>query len=125
MEESIRHLLEECQNLKNDVDRQKAEYEETVFEDTNEALINTNAILIPLEINIRRLELRLKKLKLELKESPDYVAIKTIKAKDEKVVLDTYDISELLLDLKLERNKLRSVAEYLTFKLKLLLKEEE
>ena len=139
MNEAIRHLVEDCQNLKNDIDRQKAEYEEKVsenkgdtpdfkkvlFEDTKDGLINVNAILIPLEINIRRVELRLKRLKLELKESPEYQSFKTIKAKDEKVVLDTYDIAELILDLKLERNKLRSVSEYLTFTLKLLVKEED
>ena len=125
MEESVRHLLEECQNLKNDIERQTLKYEDTVFDNINESLLHCNAILIPFEINIRRIELKLKKLKLELKESPEYQSFKTIKAKDEKVVLDTYDIAELILDLKLERNKLRSVSEYLTFTLKLLVKEEE
>lgn len=125
MEESIRHLLEECQNLKNDIERQTLEYEDTVFEDVNESLLHCNAILIPFEINIRRIELKLKKLKLELKESEGYQSLKTIKAKDEKVLLDTYDISDAILLLKLERNKLRCSKEYQEYKLQLSLKKED
>lgn len=125
MEESIRHLLEDCQNLKNDIDRQTLEYEDTVFDDINESLLQCNAILIPFEINIRRIELKLKKLKLELKESEGYQTLKTIKAKDEKVLLDTYDISDAILLLKLARNKLRCSKEYQEYKLQLRLKKED
>lgn len=125
MEESIRHLLEDCQNLKNDIDRQTLEYEDTVFDDINESLLQCNAILIPFEINIRRIELKLKKLKLELKESEGYQTLKTIKAKDEKVLLDTYDISDAILLLKLARNKLRCSKEYQEYKLQLTLKKED
>lgn len=125
MEESVRHLLEDCQNLKNEIDRQTLEYEDMVFDDVNESLLHCNAILIPFEINIRRIELKLKKLKLELKESEEYQSLKTIKAKDEKVLLDTYDISDAILLLKLERNKLRCSKEYQEYKLQLTLKKED
>ena len=125
MEESVRHLLEECQTLLNEIDHQTVEYEDTVFDNINESLLHCNAILIPFEINIRRIELKLKKLKLELKESEEYQSFKTIKAKDEKVLLDTYDISDAILLLKLERNKLRCSKEYQEYKLQLTLKKED
>jgi len=125
MEESVRHLLEECQTLLNEIDHQTVEYEDTVFDGINESLLHCNAILIPFEINIRRIELKLKKLKLELKESEGYQSFKTIKAKDEKVLLDTYDISDAILLLKLERNKLRCSKEYQEYKLQLTLKKED
>lgn len=125
MEESVRHLLEECQNIKNSLEKDLVQSKGEVFENTNLSLLKTNAVLIPLEINIRRIELKLKRLKLELKESEPYQAIKTMKAKDEQVVLDTYDISEALLDLKLERNKLRANVTYLEYQVRLKLGEVE
>lgn len=92
--------------------------------DDNEMLLECNALLIPLEIMIRHYELRLKREKVILKESEEYQSIKTIKARDERVIIDTFDINEALLNLKFIRNKLRYQRDYLEYSLQLQLKED-
>lgn len=121
MMEEVRHLLEECQNVFNSAEKSIVTLEED--DEVVELLLRTRAVLTPLEINIRRLEGNLKVLKIMLKESEEYKALKTIKAKDEKALLDTCEITDELLKLKEQRNTLRYKCEYLDYKLKLRLKE--
>lgn len=49
---------------------------------------------------VKRYDLEYKKDCMLLKKSPSYESLKTIKAKDEQVFLDTYDIKLALVDLK-------------------------
>lgn len=116
-------LLEEIREYTAEILELRKEFGGRVYPDTNEALLRCNAILTPLEIMIRKFELRLKRDKIQLKESEEYAVFKTIKAKDEQVVLDTYDISEAILDLKLIRNKLRYKREYYEYQIRQRLSE--
>ena len=121
MNEEVRHLLEECQNIFVEIEKDRVCLEDGG--DDLELLLRTRSILVSSEINIRRLEGKFKVLRILLKESEDYKDLKTIKAKEEKVVVDTHLVTEELLKLKEQRNKLRYRCEYLDYRLKLRLKE--
>jgi len=121
MNEEVRHLLEECQNIFVEIEKDRVCLEDEG--DDLELLLRTRSILVSSEINIRRLEGKFKVLRILLKESEDYKDLKTIKAKEEKVVVDTHLVTEELLKLKEQRNKLRYRCEYLDYRLKLRLKE--
>ena len=121
MMEEVRHLLEECQNIFVEIEKDRVCLEDVG--DDLELLLRTRSILVSSEINIRRLESKFKVLRILLKESEDYKDLKTIKAKEEKVVVDTHVVTEELLKLKEQRNKLRYRCEYLDYRLKLRLKE--
>ena len=121
MNEEVRHLLEECQNIFVEIEKDRVCLEDVG--DDLELLLRTRSILVSSEINIRRLEGKFKVLRILLKESEDYKDLKTIKAKEEKVVVDTHLVTEELLKLKEQRNKLRYRCEYLDYRLKLRLKE--
>ena len=123
MMEEVRHLLEECQNIFVEIEKERVCLEDVG--DDLELLLRTRSILVSSEINIRRLEAKFKVLRILLKESEDYKDLKTIKAKEEKVVVDTHSVTEELLKLKEQRNKLRYRCEYLDYRLKLRLKEED
>ena len=123
MNEEVRHLLEECQNVFVEIEKDRVCLEDVG--DDLELLFRTRSILVSSEINIRRLEGKFKVLRILLKESEDYKDLKTIKAKEEKVVVDTHLVTEELLKLKEQRNKLRYRCEYLDYRLKLRLKEED
>jgi len=119
--EEVMHLLEECQNIFVEIEKDRVCLEDVG--DDLELLLRTRGILVSSEINIRRLEGKFKVLRILLKESEDYKDLKTIKAKEEKVVVDTHLVTEELLKLKEQRNKLRYRCEYLDYRLKLRLKE--
>lgn len=119
--EDVRHLLEECQNVFVEIEKDRVCLEDVG--DDLELLFRTRSILVSSEINIRRLEGKFKVLRILLKESEDYKDLKTIKAKEEKVVVDTHLVTEELLKLKEQRDKLRYRCEYLDYRLKLRLKE--
>ena len=119
--EEVRNLLEECQNVFVEIEKDRVCLEDVG--DDLELLLRTRSILVSSEINIRRLEGKFKVLRILLKESEDYKDLKTIKAKEEKVVVDTHLVTEELLKLKEQRNKLRYRCEYLDYRLKLRLKE--
>lgn len=119
--EEVRNLLEECQNVFVEIEKDRVCLEDVG--DDLELLLRTRGILVSSEINIRRLEGKFKVLRILLKESEDYKDLKTIKAKEEKVVVDTHLVTEELLKLKEQRNKLRYRCEYLDYRLKLRLKE--
>ena len=121
MMEEVRNLLEECQNVFVEIEKDRVCLEDVG--DDLELLLRTRGILVSSEINIRRLEGKFKVLRILLKESEDYKDLKTIKAKEEKVVVDTHLVTEELLKLKEQRNKLRYRCEYLDYRLKLRLKE--
>lgn len=121
MMEEVMHLLEECQNIFVEIEKDRVCLEDVG--DDLELLLRTRGILVSSEINIRRLEGKFKVLRILLKESEDYKDLKTIKAKEEKVVVDTHLVTEELLKLKEQRNKLRYRCEYLDYRLKLRLKE--
>ena len=121
MMEEVRHLLEECQNVFVEIEKDRVCLEDVG--DDLELLFRTRSILVSSEINIRRLEGKFKVLRILLKESEDYKDLKTIKAKEEKVVVDTHLVTEELLKLKEQRDKLRYRCEYLDYRLKLRLKE--
>ena len=121
MMEEVRHLLEECQNIFVEIEKDRVCLEDVG--DDLELLFRTRSILVSSEINIRRLEGKFKVLRILLKESEDYKDLKTIKAKEEKVVVDTHVVTEELLKLKEQRDKLRYRCEYLDYRLKLRLKE--
>jgi len=121
MNEEVRHLLEECQNIFVEIEKDRVCLEDEG--DDLELLLRTRSILVSSEINIRRLEGKFKVLRILLKESEDYKDLKTIKAKEEKVVVDTHLVTEELLKLKEQRDKLRYRCEYLDYRLKLRLKE--
>ena len=123
MNEEVRHLLEECQNIFVGIEKDRVCLEDVG--DDLELLLRTRSILVSSEINIRRLEGKFKVLRILLKESEDYKDLKTIKAKEEKVVVDTHLVTEELLKLKEQRDKLRYRCEYLDYRLKLRLKEED
>ena len=122
--ESLEILLDRCQTLQTEVAQQVKEVSCTEMDDL-ERVRRINAILTPLEIDIKTIELQLKRLKINLKESEQYTVFKTVKAKDEQVVLDTFDISEALLGLKLVRNKLRDHRDYLLYSIELKIKERD
>ena len=122
--ESLEILLDRCQTLQTEVAQQVKEVSCTEMDDL-EGVRRINAILTPLEIDIKTIELQLKRLKINLKESEQYTVFKTVKAKDEQVVLDTFDINEALLGLKLVRNKLRDHRDYLLYSIELKIKERD
>ena len=122
--ESLEILLDRCQTLQTEVAQQVKEVSCTEMDDL-EGVRRINAILTPLEIDIKTIELQLKRLKINLKESEQYMVFKTVKAKDEQVMLDTFDISEALLGLKLVRNKLRDHRDYLLYSIELKIKERD
>lgn len=122
--ESLEILLDRCQTLQTEVAQQVKEVSCTEMDDL-EGVRRINAILTPLEIDIKTIELQLKRLKINLKESEQYMVFKTVKAKDEQVVLDTFDINEALLGLKLVRNKLRDHRDYLLYSIELKIKERD
>lgn len=122
--ESLEILLDRCQTLQTEVAQQVKEVSCTEMDDL-EGVRRINAILTPLEIDIKTIELQLKRLKINLKESEQYMVFKTVKAKEEQVVLDTFDISEALLGLKLVRNKLRDHRDYLLYSIELKIKERD
>ena len=122
--ESLEILLDRCQTLQTEVAQQVKEVSCTEMDDL-EGVRRINAILTPLEIDIKTIELQLKRLKINLKDSEQYMVFKTVKAKDEQVVLDTFDISEALLGLKLVRNKLRDHRDYLLYSIELKIKERD
>ena len=122
--ESLEILLDRCQTLQTEVAQQIKEVSCTEMDDL-EGVRRINAILTPLEIDIKTIELQLKRLKINLKESEQYMVFKTVKAKDEQVVLDTFDINEALLGLKLVRNKLRDHRDYLLYSIELKIKERD
>lgn len=115
----LKDIIEYTDTIRQDVEEPIG----ATYGDTNMALLKCNSILIPLEIMIRYYELRLKRERILMKQSEDYDSYKTIKAKDEQVILDTYDISEAMLNLKLLRNKLRYKRDYYEYKLQQELKE--
>ena len=121
MMEEVRHLLEECQNIFVEIEKDRVCLEDVG--DDLELLFRTRSILVSSEVNLRRLEGKFKVLRILLKESEDYKDLKTIKAKEEKVVVDTHLVTEELLKLKEQRDKLRYRCEYLDYRLKLRLKE--
>ena len=122
--ESLEILLDRCQTLQTEVAQQVKEVSCVEMDDL-EGVKRINAILTPLEIDIKTIELQLKRLKINLKESEQYMVFKTVKAKDEQVVLDTFDINEALLGLKLVRNKLRDHRDYLLYSIELKIKERD
>lgn len=123
MNDDVRHLLEECQNIFVEIEKDRVCLEDGG--DDLELLLRTRSILVSSEINIRRLEGKFKVLRILLKESEDYKDLKTIKAKEERVVVDTHVVTDELLKLKEQRNTLRYKCEYLDYKLKLRLKEDD
>ena len=73
--------------------------------------------LVPFEIKIRKYELNIKALSVKLKEADEYSHLKSVKAKEEQILLDMLECKELLLDLKEQRNMLRMLHEYTQFML--------
>ena len=72
-----------------------------------------------MEINIREIELKIKTITINLKNSKEYSEFKTIKAKEEQATLDTSEMKEGLLQLKLLRNQLRDLHELIVITLDL------
>ena len=122
--DSLEILLDRCQTLQTEVAQQVKEFSCVEMDDL-EGVKRINTILTPLEIDIKTIELQLKRLKINLKESEQYMVFKTVKAKDEQVVLDTFDINEALLGLKRVRNKLRDHRDYLLYSIELKIKERD
>lgn len=117
-------LLKDINEYKGNVEKRIKEYEGTSYPDTNRALLECNSLLTSVEVMVKHFELRLKREKILLKNSEEYQVFKTLKAKDEQAFMDTYEISERILDLKAIRNKLRYKREYYEFQLQEL-KEDD
>lgn len=120
MNEQVRLLLEQTQTMGAELQQDKMQIASKILEDDCkeyiERLFDIRQVLTPLEIDIRKIELQLKKVTLELRNSEEYMEqYKTIKAREEQASLETMEIKENILNLKLERNQLRDKEEYLKY----------
>lgn len=120
MNEQVRLLLEETQTrnaiLQQDLMNIASKIREDDCKEYIEKLFDIKEVLTPLEIDIRKMELQLKTLTLTLPDSEEYLEkYDTIKAREKQVKMETSEIKENILNLKMERNKLRDKAEYLKY----------
>lgn len=127
IQNEIKKVNENMQEIHEESKKLLQEHANTTFELLTEYslpdLIHLRHIikksLTPLEINIREIELKIKTITINLKNSNEYSEFKTIKAKEEQATLDTSEMKEGLLQLKLLRNQLRDLHELIVITLDL------
>ena len=127
IQNEIKKVNENMQEIQEESKKLLQEHANTTFELLTEYslpdLIHLRHIikksLTPLEINIREIELKIKTITINLKNSKEYSEFKTIKAKEEQATLDTSEMKEGLLQLKLLRNQLRDLHELIVITLDL------